>query len=74
MCRWQRSHVFSELVFHTTCDDEALFYFQSKIARHQYLIQGQWIAVVQDEQWWPGEVLDVKYLNGVPNYEIKACQ
>ena len=35
------------------------------------LIQEQWIAVLYDEQWWPGEVLDVKYLNGVPNYEIK---
>ena len=35
------------------------------------LIQGQWIAVLYDEQWWLGEVLDVKYLNGVPNYAIK---
>jgi hypothetical protein len=35
------------------------------------LIQGQWIAVLYDEQWGPGEVLDVKNLNGVPNYEIK---
>ena len=36
------------------------------------LIQGQWLAaILHDEQWWPGEVLDVKYLNGIPNYEIK---
>ena len=35
------------------------------------LIQGQWIAVLYDEQWWPGEVVNVKYLNDVPNYEIK---
>jgi len=36
------------------------------------LIQGQWLAaILHDEQWWPGEVLDVKYLNGVPNYEIR---
>jgi len=27
------------------------------------LIQGQWIAVLYDEEWWPGEVLDVKYLD-----------
>ena len=24
-----------------------------------------------DEQWWLGEALNDRYLNGVPNYEIK---